>query len=300
MTFFADIINLGDVGMVIYVDVLIFLNTVVNYLLINLTSFVLKKKVKVSKEVIASFVGALFSLYIFIPTQSFVIEMIMRVLPVTLITLICYGYKSFKAFLREIVLFYAISFIYAGMMMGAYMLFKPQRLSINNGIVYFDISPLVLITASLIFYIFFCFLKKLSERKSQYADRCEIIIINQDVEINTTAMLDSGHSLKDLYGDSLVFIINRKTSEKLFGVQETKALLELEPPKEQKQKECYRLLPVNTVSGQALMPGIKVSKLKVYIKDNTIDFDQPIAVVSGDSLGDDFSVILPLDAINEG
>ncbi len=284
--------------MEIYVDVLIFINTVVDYLLLCATSCLLKYKIPFVRKLIAAFVSALFSLYIFLPSQSFVIELLMRVLSSAVTVAIGYKIKPLKSFLRALAVFYAVSFIYFGFMAGLWMLFEPAKMSLNNGVVYFDVSPLTLITLSFVFYVVIVLVKKLTQRSDEFAKRCEITLIFGSHSIKRLAMVDSGHSLNDMFSDSVVLIIDRDTSLELFGEADTESMLNLNPPFDQELCLRFRMIPIKTVSVEKTMPAIRLDKADIELGLKSFHLHKPIAVISEGRLSPEYSVIIPPEAIN--
>ena len=284
--------------MEIYVDVLIFINTVVDYLLLCATSCLLKYKVPFFRKVIAAFASALFSLYIFLPSQSFVIELLMRVLSSAVTVAIGYRIKPLKSFFRALTVFYAVSFIYFGLMAGLWMFFEPAKMSLNNGVVYFDVSPLMLITLSFVFYVVIVLVKKLTQRSDEFAKRCEITLIYGTRSVKRQAMVDSGHSLNDMFSDSIVLIIDRITSTELFGEVQTKSMLTLNPPTDQELSLRFRMIPIKTVSADKIMPAVRLDKADIELGLKSCYLHRPIAVISEGKLSPEYSVIIPPEAIN--
>lgn len=281
--------------MVVYVDVLIFLNTIVDYLLLCLTERLTGYNARMWRKVLSAFTASLFSLYIFLPTMQFIIDILVRLLCSFTTILVCFGFGSLKKFVVNSCSFFIISFVYAGVMMGIYMLFTPNKMMVGGGIVYFDISPLVLITASFLFYLGMVFVKKITKRNCETAERCEVTLATESTKTNTMAMLDTGHSLGDAYGDNLMIIIDRDTAVKLFGAENTVRLLSFD----QNAVSGFRLVPVKTVSGDKLLPAVKLLSAKFKIANLSKTVSSPIAVISDGVLGDDYSVIAPPSAVYE-
>lgn len=279
--------------MVIYVDVLIFINFIIDYLLLKLVSKLLKCSAKMWRFLLAAFVSSLFSLYIFLPQQSFLIELLLRLLCSVVTVLICFGLKNIKYYLRTLSLFYAVSFIFAGVIMCLQMIRPSDNVSVNNGVVYFDISPVLLIVLSFVIYLVIALIKKLTSKTAENADRYTVELTFGERMVKTDAIADSGHSLKDAFGDSLMLLIDKKTAAELFGDTEVETMLALIPPGSEQLKRRFRLVPLKTVSGEKMLPGVKIDHIKIFDRENTA-FDHPVAVISNEKLGDDFSAIIPM------
>lgn len=284
--------------MVVYVDVLLFLNTVVDFLILSAAASLSHSSLKLWRKTVAALISAMFSLYIFLPPQGFLIELLMRLLSSVTAVLIGFGFGKMILFLRRLFFFYAVSFIYAGLMAGIEMFINPTKLSMNNGVVYFDISPLVLITLSFVFYLIIVAVKKLTGKEAPLAERCVITLSFKNSDIERIAMVDTGHTLTDAFGNSIMLIIDRETSVELFGEDDTLAMLSANVPQNTETALRFRLIPVTTVSGERLLPAVKINKAKILFDKKTYILNKPTAILSKGSLGDDYSVIIPPDAMN--
>ena len=68
-----------------------------------------------------------------------------------LIIVISFGVNK-KYFFKSFVCFLFINILFFGLTLAIWFMFKPKGMFINNGIVYFNISPTILITSTLISY----------------------------------------------------------------------------------------------------------------------------------------------------
>lgn len=279
-------------GVVIYVDILIFLNTVVDYLILSATETLCKTKMPFLRKLSAAFLSALTSLYIFLPALPFAVELLMRLFSSVLAVTVGFGFGGIKRYMRRIFTFYAASFIYAGLMSAIYMLLKPSKMSVNNGVVYFDISPLVLITVSFVIYLTIVVAKKLFGKEAPTADRCEICLVFQSQTVNCTAMVDSGHTLHDGFGNCAVIIIEQTVAEQLFGEKNTESMLKLDPPEDLKLTVNFRVVPIRSVAGEKLLPAVKIKSAEVTYDGRRITLEKPLTVLTENRLGDDYSAII--------
>lgn len=283
--------------MVVYVDILLFLNTVVDFLILSVAAALSHSNLKLWRKTVAAFASALFSLYIFLPSQIFAVELLLRLMSSAVAVLIGFGFGNVRRFSRNLIIFYAVSFIYAGLMAGIWMLWEPQKMSVNNGVVYFDISPLLLITLSFVFYVIIVVFKKLTGREAQYAGRCSVTLHYGKISAEKQAMIDSGHTLTDAFGNSAVIVIDRETSIQMLGENDTTALLAMAPPTSRETALRFRLIPVKTISGEKLLPAVKIDRAEVLEAHRTFILHKPIAVLSDGVLGDDYSVIISPDSL---
>lgn len=284
-------------GVVIYVDILIFLNTVVDYLILSATEVLCKAKTPFFRKLTAAFMSALTSLYIFLPALPFAVELLMRLFSSVVAVTVGFGFGGFKGYMRRIFTFYAVSFIYAGLMSAIYMLLKPSKMSVNNGVVYFDISPLVLITVSFVIYLTIVVAKKLFGREAPTAKRCDILLMFENQRVNCTAMVDSGHTLHDGLGNGAVIIIDSTASELLFGADDTRRILKMELPEGKELAANFRVIPTKSVTGDKLLPAIRLKSAEILLEKRNITLNRPVVVPVDTKLGDDYSAIISPEAL---
>jgi len=191
------------------------------------------------------------------------------------------------------VIFYAVSFLYVGIMMGLWFLFKTSKIVINSGVVYFDISPIILITSTLISYIAIKIFRRLSERHANTANRCNLKITYGNSSIAINAMLDSGHSLTDLFTAAPVIVIDRKSMNSLLGQKEYQLIIGNGDIIDSKIKDRYRLIPYRSIGGQGLLPAFRCDMAEIIIKETVVkSINKPIVAVSNVDLGEDYSAII--------
>ena len=89
-----------------------------------------------------AFLGGLYSLYILLPQLAQWFTILVELAMAATITLTAFGRKGI---LKTCSCFFAMSFLFAGSMFLLWKTAAPKNLIINNGVVYFQISPLLLI-----------------------------------------------------------------------------------------------------------------------------------------------------------
>ena len=279
----------------IYLDVLIFLNTFVNFFILTLTSKLCKDGYKLYRMLLAALVGALFSLYIFLPPQNIIIENLFKIIISGVIILICFGFDSIKALLRRTAVFFVATFLYGGIMMAVWLVLKPENLAINNGIVYLDISPLILIAATLISYLAISIIRFFMRRDASVGERVSLTVETFFGEITVPALLDTGNSLRDSITGNSVIIIEKEVAEKLFEVLPTTENI---ASGDIQKVKGFRLLPFSTVGGKGLISAFKPKKVIVTtIKEKKLLGDILVAI-SEEKLGEDFKAIINPEVLN--
>ena len=259
--------------MVIYADVLVVLNILVDYFLLKLTAKLLNKSPTIFRLILGSLLGGASSLYIFLPKLPWIAEFLIRFALSLIISLAVFGFSGVKALLRESGVFFCVTFGYAGGMLALWYVFKPSGMAVNNSIVYFNISPSILIVLSAVFYILVSLLRYILSKNNKESSQCEVKIILGQNAIHTKAIVDTGNSLSDAFGLSQVIIVDKSLAQRLLGdLDNTKSKEEM--------VSRYRVLPCNTVSGTTLLEGYRCDKAYLKYEGNELKLSRPIIAIS--------------------
>lgn len=183
--------------MVIYLDVLIAVNLFVNYFLLLGTALLGHMQPKRLRILFGAFVGSLFSLFIFLPPCRFFITLLVKLMLAILLVFITFGFKSVKIWIKNTGIFFGVNFIFAGVMMALWFGLSPNGMFYNNGIVYFNISPIILILGTVLAYLVirsinFLLIRKVSNKKIM---QIMIRVENKNQELD--AFIDTGNRLHD-------------------------------------------------------------------------------------------------------
>lgn len=245
----------------IYVDILIAVNLFINYILLLLTAKFLSLKWKSIRLVFGEILSGIYSLYILFPETNLFLSILVKLIMSITIVWCVFGFKSLKSFIKITLCFYAINFLFSGMMLGLWILFRPSSMEMNNGVVYFNISPLVLIASTIVSYfiieIFYRIIGKNHIKNSFY----EIKINIEDSPVKLKAKVDTGNILREPFSNLPVIIVRKSTAEKiippkLLGLldnyyQNTNNISSYEV------KYPIRMVPFKTVAGSGVFPAFK-------------------------------------------
>lgn len=280
----------------VYVDILIILNAFVNFFILLVTSAFMSERPKTHRIVISSFVGALFSLYIFLPSYSFALEAAVRFICAATCVFICFGKGSIIRFIRLSVVFYAVSFMYAGAMLGIWFILKPESMVMNNGVVYLDVSPLLLIVITLVSYVILTVVRLVARKNGGGGESVGLKCNLGDKSIKLWALVDTGHNIRDNLARSPVIIITPDKMQELLG-EEFDAFFSGNLPPDSFLFSRYRIIPCKTVGGSALLKGIRCDDMSVHRKDTVFKIDSPILAMSISTLGGDYDAIAGTDIL---
>ena len=198
--------------MKIYLDLVLFLNFIFDFLLLITTSILLRRRVKLYRIFIGALVGSLSILFLFIKITS--LQLFLLKLVVSLImVLITFGYKNLKYTLKNLGYLYMTSII-----LGGFLYFLNLQLSYKNeGIVFFhqglSINYIFLIIFSPI--ILYIYIKQGIRLRRTYTNYYKVHITMKDKVIKCIGYLDTGNNLIDHITNKPVILINPSLIKKI-------------------------------------------------------------------------------------
>ena len=246
--------------MVIYIDVLLFINTIINYAILMTTERLLKRNCRLYRILLGAFAGALFSLFIFVDSDSRLLLFLLRVLSSALLTLITFGWRSKAEYLKAVVCTIFVSVAFCGIFILFYQLFKPPDMIIVNDIVYLQNDPLLLIALTAVIYAIMLLMYKL------FSERIKSTVVPLQFTI------DTGCNLKEPFSCAPVIIADPS----VFTVEPDQPL---------------RIIPYTAIGGSSFLKGVQaesviINKKKIdkaiYIASSKIENPNYQAIINSD------------------
>ncbi len=270
--------------MIVYADVLIFLNALVDYFLLLASAKLSGENVKTLRVILAALLGGVSSLYIFLPVGGTMVELLYKASVAFLLSAVCYKFTSIKRYLKNTGIFFLVSCAYGGLMFALWIIFKPYGMVINNSIVYFNISPTVLVVFSVVGYLLFTLLWRIFKKSSPTALRCGVTVTADGKSIKLNAIADTGNSLEDIFGKNEVIIADKQKVASLFGSMDFNTQPEL--------ARRYRMLPCSTVSGSDTLEGFRCDRAEIESEGVKKVINNPVLAVSKVALKEDYNAII--------
>ena len=258
--------------MTIYVDVVLIENLIMNYIILFATGLILKVKIKHVRLILSSLLGAIYSIVAYGGFLQIYSSFILKIILSVIIVYIAYNPKNIKGMLKELVVFYLVSFALGGCAFALLYIVRPQDIFMKDG-VYIGTYPLKIallggITGFIITYIAFKAVKtRISKNEIIYKAAVKL----DEKEITINVMLDTGNMLKDPISNSPVVLVEKS---KLYDIlpnnllENTKNILGGEWNEEEYNLNTYRtklrIIPFTSVGKQnGMMVGIKADEIKI-------------------------------------
>ena len=270
--------------MVVYADILIILNFAVDYFLLRAAGFLLHLKPPLWRILLSAAAGGASSLYIFLPPHGVIWDILFRTAACTAMSFICFGFGGAKTFLRSLGAFLLVTFGFGGIMTALWYLLRPNGMTVINSVVYFNISPALLIFSSVAAYFLLRLLQLIFSGTSKLAERCEITVSAGNNSITMEGIVDTGNSVEDIFGGGEVIIADGEYVKTLFG--------ETDPALNKEIRSRYRVMPCGTVTGGGALEAFRCDTALVSDGKRSVRLNKPILAVSKTPLKDDYSAIV--------
>lgn len=195
----------GGDKVLVYVDLVLFLNIAMDFLLLLSVSIVLKRNVRFYRIILGALAGGLSIIFLFLSLNNFTLFLFKMLISV-LMVLVTFSYKNLKYFFNNLLYLYLSSIILGG---GIYLLdiqlnYKNQGLMfIDSG---FGVNMIVLIIISP--FIIYSYIKSMKKMRNNYSNFYKVDLYYRDKVYKFDAFLDTGNRLYDPYKKRPIVIIN--------------------------------------------------------------------------------------------
>lgn len=184
--------------MTIYIDIVLIENLIMNYIILFTTAVVLKIKVNHIRLILASLLGAGYSIIAYMGIIKVYSSIILKIILSVLIIYIAFNPQNIKKMCKDLLLFYLVSFVFGGAAFALIYIIKPQNILMKNGLFLgtYTLKTVMLgaIVAFCIIIGAFAIIKNKISKKNMF---CEIEILINQKKIKTKAMIDTGNMLKE-------------------------------------------------------------------------------------------------------
>lgn len=270
----------GGIFIVIYVDVLVCVNFFITFLLLEISSKFAKKEANTVRFIIASFIGGIYSLIIFVDNLPGILLEISKLLSCAVIIAVAFKFSRLTQYIKLIGIYYFSSVVFLGITMLLCFVLKLKFVAVNNSVIYFNLSAPAIILSAIIAYTVSGLIIKIYNRTLSKKE-IYILVIEQDGCVyNLSAFLDTGNRLREPFSDTPIIIVD---SAKLpVNIDSVKT----------------RFVPVSTVSGRTMLKAFKPDKIILKSGNSSEVIENAYVALSNDLCDNKFSAILNYDILS--
>ena len=266
-----DGIRSGD--MVIYVDILLFVNTIINYAILMTTEKMMKRSSRLFRLIAGALIGALFSLVIFADIGSRLLPFLLKSISTVVITFIAFGWKSRSEYIKVLLCNIIVSVLYSGFIILFYEFVKPSNMVIINNVPYLQINPLILLTVTVAIYFILLLISKLfHERIKSTVAALKFSVDGKDY--SCIGKIDTGCNLTEPFSQSPVIIVDNSVYQ-----------IDSDTPK--------RIIPYSTVNGSSFLYAVKADGITI----DKNEINRSVYIASSDIHNQTFQAIINSEII---
>ena len=184
--------------MIIYVDLVFFLNVFLDFILLMSISVILTRNAKIKRLLIGSLIGGVSTLLLFINVSG-LISFILKIVLGIIMIIVTFGYVNLKYTLNNLFYLFTLSFSVGGIM---YLLIDKQYYNYLFLILGFIIT-------------LFLYVKQIKNYQTNYNNYYSVELFIKNKKYLFTGFLDTGNKLYDTYKNRPVIIIDKKVKYNL-------------------------------------------------------------------------------------
>ncbi len=250
--------------MTIYLDVLWLVNLYVNYFLLRGTARLLRTPLHTKRLLLSSVLGSLAATVILLPERYSLLLLLLKPLLAAVLVRIAFGKSSVRLLLIRTGIFFGVNFLFAGVMLLLWTLLRPQILYIAHGVVYLDISAVLLAAGTIVAYLLLWLWDIFHRRHESTSAVCALELRLEKKICKLTALPDTGHLLTVPEEDIPVLICEWEAVRPLISVADRPFFTgELLLPPNANSTLRIRCIPYHGVGGDGLLRAFLVDTAAV-------------------------------------
>ena len=190
--------------MTVYLDLVFFINFVMDFYILSGVKFLLKLQTKLYRIILGTFVGSLSMILLFLKLNILEFNILKIIISIVMV-LVTFGYNKF---INRLFYLYIISIVLGG---SLYLINDSLGyevdgfIFINNG---YSINLVILLILSPLFIFMYVF--NLIKYKKSINTKYDVIIKIKNKNINVEGFLDTGNKLIDPYFKRPIILLNKK------------------------------------------------------------------------------------------
>ena len=271
--------------MTIYVDVVLLENLCMNYIILFGTGYIIRLKIKHLRILLSSLIGAIYAILAYAGIFPMYANIFVKIVLSICMVYIAFYPKNIKGMVKELIVFYLVSFALGGCAFALLYIVRPQAIFMKDG-VYIGTYPIkiALLGGIVGFVVTYIAFKVVKTRMTKNELIYDMVIKIKDKELTTKVMLDTGNMLKDPISNMPVVLVEKSILYPILPkelLENSKNILGGDFKENEYINNEYRtrlrIIPFTSVGKQnGMMLGIKVDEIKIItdvdevINDNAI------------------------------
>lgn len=233
--------------MVIYADMLLAVNWWVDFLLLLAVRHFLGFGGRPWRLIIGALLGGIFSFSLFLPPMAAWLSLLLKLTAAGVMILTAFGWRDRRRFLKALFLLFGLSAGLSGLCSALYYFTAPRDLIVFNGVVYYAVSPWLLLGLTVFCYGILWLFEMIARRRAPHEMDFKVRVHYGGRSVLLRCLYDSGNHLTEPFSNRAVIIVQRSALEGLLPLPECVEDLP--------QNGRWRVVPFDTLGGGGLLPA---------------------------------------------
>ena len=193
--------------MKIYIEAIIFINFIVDFILLFGVCLILRRQTNLKKLLLSSLIGSIVVITMFYNIDKIYI-LIVKLITSFIMVIVCCGFKNITYTIKNVFYLYTLSIILGGSLylISIDILSKHSELSFLTNTIYLYFIALIILSPLIIFI----YIKQIKKIKNIYNNYYNVDIYLKDKTVTSlTAYLDTGNHLTDPYKNRPIILVNK-------------------------------------------------------------------------------------------
>lgn len=239
---------------VIYLDILIVLNWFIDYLLLSLTARLLHQPTRRFRVVLGAALGGVAACQILL-IVPIAVSLLLHLLGAALMIRIAFAWHGLKGYIRQVITLFCVSALLSGLVTALWYLTGSEMVLTRNGVIYCDISPLMLTALALVSYAVVRLYERLTRKRAPAALDYTVTVSDGCGVCECRALYDTGLHLREPFSGIPVILVSRETLMPYLPLPFGEALRGDKVVGTVCVTPRMRMIPYRTVSGNGLLPA---------------------------------------------
>lgn len=258
-----------DIKQTIYVDILVFMNTIINIYVLIITGLLSHSRINRYRIISGSLVGGLLACTVLLPPMNAFLSLFLKIFGSSLIVFVSFENSGVDKYIRKLVSFVFVNCIFAGAVILFGFTFDTPLVYYNNANFYFDLSAPYLILISSLTYILLKITLKRTSKNSNEKCFYEIEISREKSVARCRCLSDTGSSLRDVFSDTPIIIVESGVIRNVICDELLMFLNDGFSGITEENKAEIRLIPYKSISGGGYLKAIKCDTIRIIGNDNS-------------------------------
>lgn len=268
---------------VIYIDVLLALNLFIDFMLLSAVSRILRLPPKRFRLVLGGIAGSACSCLLFLPALPAPASLFIKFLCACMIIRVAFVWHNFMLYIKQLAAFLVASAIFAGIAFAIWFFAAPSGFYVINGVVYYNVSPLMLTVLTVVSYFAISIYDRLTHKRMAQGQEYRLIVDCGIGAVGLRTLYDTGHHVTDVFSGSPVVVVRYGAIESCLPDnlrQSISSSLDQNNSNHYKDngqdtavttavRAKLRMIPLHTVSGTGLLPAFTPNHMDLFSSQGT-------------------------------